>query len=121
MDTVREFRRAVEDAIDDMNAQYGRRVPACEQLHYELGFSETPAEDAEERLAILKQQKVNIEEGDIKLTAEHEELHETLRRLALGVMSDGGDAGQVAATMLAAGRRLGFREAAALLSDDDVR
>ena len=120
METVRELRHAVEDQIDALEAQYGTstKTPACEVLHFELGIpAVTQRPDAAKMREALKEQGVEVEEDSIKLTEEHEEFHRFLRRTVMNLMAEGGDAPQLAAQMLAVGRRIGMREAADLMHD----
>jgi hypothetical protein len=119
MNTVRELRRLVEDLSDDIQVQHGRRTPPCEVLHYELGLPhETPRDDAEKVAAKAREQGEELEEDSIKLTVEHEDLHEALRRFVVNDMSQGMDVAQMAAHMLTVGRRMGLREAAQLFGED---
>lgn len=117
MDTVRDFRRAVEDLQDSITAQHGRRTPYCEILHRDLGLPENVREDAEEVRARAAEAGHPLEEGSIKLTIEHEELHEALRRFVVDSMSQGQDAAQFGAQMLLIGRKMGFQEASKWLGD----
>jgi hypothetical protein len=118
MNTVRELRRTVEDLNDDLSRQHGRRTPPCEVLHYELGLPQTAAEDAAEKIERARAQELNIEEGNIKLTIEHEELHEALRLFTVDALSQGLDSAQLAARMLTLGRRIGLAEAASILGTE---
>ena len=119
MDTVKELRRAVEDTTDDLIQQHGRKTPMCEVLHVELNLPQTLKDDDEvqKMLKIAEENHVELEDDSIKLTIEHEDLHEALRRFVVDSMSQGMDATQLAAHMLVVGRRMGLREAANLLGD----
>lgn len=119
MNTVRELRNTVTDFGDDLTAQYGRRTPPCEVLHYELGLPYgTPRDDADQVVAAAAKSGVEVESDSIKLSVEHEDLHEALRLFVVDGMSKGMDQAQLAAQMLSIGRRMGFREAASLLGED---
>lgn len=118
METVRELRNEIEDTVDALEAQYGDKTPFCEILHFELGLPQTRKDDADTIIAKAREQAgIEVPEDSVKLTNEHDELHRVLRREVLGVMSESADVSQVAAQMLVIGRRIGLREAAALLGD----
>lgn len=119
METVREFRRVVEDFTDAITHDYGRRTPFCEVLHQDVGLPQTIREDADQVRAQAAQNGIELDEDSIKLTIEHEELHEALRRFVVDSMSQGQDATQLAAQMLIVGRRLGLQEAAQLFGTND--
>lgn len=116
--TPREFRRSIEDTQDDMRAEYD--APFCEIAHQEFGIPQTLLPD-EERESIIEQFRhhgVTLEDDSIKLTSEHRDFHDTLRRLVLGFQADGADAAQMLAAALAVGRRLGMAEASGLMTID---
>lgn len=117
MQTVRELRRTIEDLSDNLSAQYGRHTPPCEILHGEFGFGMTARDDAESVQAQAKEQGIVIEDESVKLTVEHDDLHEALRRIVLDSMSQSQGADQLAAAMLVVGRRIGLREAAELMGE----
>lgn len=118
MDTAKELRRTVEDISDELAAQHGTETPYCEILHFELNLPQTRRDDWEKMMERFKKNEVDIDEDSIKLTTEHDQLHETLRRFVVDSMSQGMDAAQLAAQMLAVGRRLGLAEAAAMLGEE---
>jgi len=117
--TPREFRRLIEDTQDDMRNQYDD-APFCEIAHQEFGIPETLLED-DQREPILDQFKhmgVSLPDDSIKLTREHREFHDAMRRIVVGFSADGADAVQMLSAGLAVGRRLGMAEAAGLISSD---
>lgn len=114
--TPRELRRRIEDTQDDMRAQY--EAPFCEIAHQEFEIPQTPLADDQRENAIEQFRNMGIEipTDSIKLTTEHREFHEMMRRIVLGL--DAGDAGQVMSAGLAIGRRIGMADAVTLMSSD---
>jgi len=118
--TPREFRRRIEDTQDDMRAQY--EAPFCEIAHQEFEIPQTPLSD-DERQQIVEQFRsmgVNMPDDSIKLTIEHREFHDAMRRLVIGFQSDGADAVQMLSAGLAVGRRIGMAEAAGLMNNSHL-
>ena len=123
METVKELRRLIEDLGDDLNGQHGKNTPYCEILHRELGIPETRKEDADTIIEKVRKKEIDpadlfgddYESDSIRLTVEHEDLHEMLRREAVDAMTQGMGPDQIAAKMLSIGRRMGLREAAELM------
>lgn len=121
--TPRELRRRIEDLQDDLATEYGREAPFCEIAHQELGVSQTPMPD-EERESIQEQFRahgVSLDDDSIKLTIEHREYHDAMRRVVLGLEGGAsGDAVQLMSAGLAIGRRIGMSEAAAAFKGFEV-
>jgi len=111
--TPRELRRRIEDVIDDLTEQYD--APFCEVVHREFELAETalPDDDREAMLDQFKHMGITIPDDSVKLTVEHRELHDSLRRLVIGLGTN--DAAQILAVGLAAGRRVGMADAAATM------
>jgi len=57
----------------------------------------------------FKHMGITIPDDSVKLTIEHRELHDSLRRLVIGLGT--ADAAQILAVGLAAGRRIGMADA----------
>lgn len=123
METVKQLRRDIEDIEDMLAAQHGKHTPSCEVLHLELGLPQTQRDDAdaviERAQAQAGEQRIDLEPDSIKLTIEHEDLHELLRRVVVDSVSKSEDATLLAARMLAVGRIMGMREASGLLGGND--
>jgi hypothetical protein len=118
--TPREFRRRVEDTQDDMRAEYD--APFCEIAHQEFGIPQTPLPE-DERQAIQDQWAhagVQLPDDSIKLTSEHRDFHEAMRRMVLGFQAEGADATQMLSAGLAVGRRIGMQDASGLLNNTDT-
>lgn len=119
--TVKELRRLIEDISEQVEAEHGKKTPYCEVLHVELGVPQTPKDDADTIVERLHHEhpEIDLDEASIKLTVEHEEVHELLNRFVVDSMMKGADAAQLAALMLVIGRRMGMREASMLLGGDE--
>lgn len=117
--TPRDLRRRVEDVQDDMAAQYGSNTPFCEMAHMEFEIPRTPLPD--EEIARIREQlsKVGVmpDEDSLKLTEEHRDFHDAMRRLVIGFQSDGADAVQMLSAALAIGRRIGMADAVAAMGN----
>lgn len=110
--TPRELRRRIEDIQDDMRAEYD--APFCEIAHQEFEIPQTqlPEDQREAAIAQFREMGFNLPEDSIKLTTEHRDFHEMLRRLVIGFTAEGGDSAQLYASGLAVGRRIGMADAA---------
>lgn len=125
MDSVRELRHTIEDTTEDLEAQYGEDTTPLEILLQELGLPQTRRDDADKVIDRIRKIENGPDPADlfgedyettsIKLTQEHKELQKTLQRVVFYDMTNSGDAIQLAARMLATGRRMGLREAANLM------
>lgn len=118
--TPRELRRRIEDTQDDMRAQYDS-APFCEIAHQEFEIPQTPLSD-DQREAIrdsFAHVGVSLPEDSIKLTEEHRDFHEAMRRIVLGFTTEGADAVQLMSAGLAIGRRIGMADAAETLKGFD--
>lgn len=119
--TPRDLRRRIEDLQDTMTAEYGRDAPYCEIAHQEFGIEQTPLPE-DESDAIRDQFRaagVVIPEDSIKLTVEHREFHDAMRRAVLG-LDVGVDAIQLLSAGMAIGRRIGMAEAASSIKGFEV-
>jgi hypothetical protein len=99
-----------------MRSEYAD-APYCEIAHQEFEIPQTLMSD-DEREAIIEQFRhvgVNLPDDSIKLTVEHRDFHDMLRRLVLGFQADGADATQMLSAALATGRRIGMADAAGLI------
>lgn len=116
--TPREFRRRIEDLQDDMRGEYGN-APYCEIAHQEFGIPQTPLPEPEltEQQEAFASHGVILPTDSIKLTAEHREFHEAIRRIVIGFQAEGADAAQLLSAGLAVGRRIGLQEASGLLDE----
>lgn len=114
--TPRELRRRIEDTQDDMRAQY--EAPFCEIAHREFEIPETLLPLAQ-REAIIEQFRgvgVVLPDDSLKLTTEHPDFHDAIRRVVLGL--DTNDMAQVMAAGLAIGRRIGMADAVEQMSNN---
>lgn len=114
---VKDLRRYIEDIEEQVEAEHGKKTPPCEILHRELGLPETPKDDADEIIEKFRSQEhpIDLDADSIKLTIEHEQVHEMLNRFVVEGMMKGADGAQLVALMLVIGRRMGMREATMLL------
>lgn len=115
--TPRELRRRFEDLQDDLLNEYD--APFCEIAHREFRIAETPLDDDERERTrdSFAHAGVLLPDDSIKLTVEHREFHEAMRRLVIGFQADGADAVQLLSAGLAVGRRIGMQEASGLLDE----
>lgn len=125
LDSVRDLRHLVEDTAEDLESQYGEDITPVEILMQELGLPHTRRDDADKIIEQIRKAEGdpadvfgdNYETDSLRLTKEHKELSRALHRFVLDDMATSGNAVQMAARMLATGRRMGLREAANLMGD----
>jgi hypothetical protein len=116
--TPRELRRRIEDVQDDMQAQYESGTPFCEIAHqeFEVGQTLLPEETRRPMVEQFRAMGYTLPDDSIKLTEEHRDFHDMLRRSVLGL--DTNDAGQLLSAGLAIGRRIGMADAVAQLENN---
>lgn len=122
MRTVEGFRENFTKLTEAVISEYGKDTEVCEVMHQDLGFGQTPRDDAEELATTIREEskgKVDIPADSIKFTEEHTALHEFLRRAQFEAQYAGLGPQQLAATFFVVGRRMGLQEAAQLLSGGD--
>lgn len=125
MQSVKELRHLVEDTAEDLETQYdsypglANGVVPVDILFLELGLPQTRKPDADKIVEKLAEKDFEIDPESIRLTTEYDELARFLRRTVMTSLAESPDASQLAAIMLAVGRRLGRREVAELMGQPE--
>lgn len=128
MITFREFAEVFTDVQKNAMSTYmddhGMSPYPCEILHRDFQIEETPSPNAEQTVhhiaAVLGIPVENVDTNAhaIKLTEEHEQIHQLLQNVKYDAMRGGLQAEQMIAAALVIGRRMGLREAAQVMMAD---
>jgi hypothetical protein len=125
MQNVQDLQRELLVIQEAVAREYTEDHALCHILHRELGLGTTKPEPEVLEEALDRIRETTGEEPDedaLDLTVEHHDLHILLRTIKLEAAMAGIGIDQMMSSLLILGRRLGLREAAAMMgiTDDEA-